>query len=330
MKRRDLLKTVGLTGAATAAGGFFVQVRGGESGAARPVSNASRLPTREYGKTGVRLSVIGFPGFAVTELDDPRVLRMVGDAVERGVNYFDVAPTYGDAELRLGPALEPYRKNVFLACKTGQRSAEGAAAELKRSLERLRTDHFDLYQLHHLGTSPDDVDKAFARGGAMEVLIQAKKEGRVRFLGFSAHSEEAALAAMERYDFDSALYPVNFACMLKARWGHRIMAKAREKGLAQLALKALARQKWPQGAQRQPRYKRCWYQPITDLDEADLSLRYTLSQPVVAAVLPAAEFILRPALDLAMDVTPITPEEEKRLTALADTLDPIFPQKPRG
>ncbi len=324
MKRRDFLKAGGLAWAAAATGGFFVQARGEQSGVKRPISNASRLPRREYGKSGVKLSVIGFPGLALKDLDEQPVARMVGDAVERGVNYFDVAPGYGDAEVRLGPALEPYRKDVFLACKTAQRSAEGAAADLKRSLERLRTDHFDLYQLHYIGMKADDVDRAFARGGAMEVLIQAKKEGRARFLGFSAHSEEAALAAMDRYDFDSALYPVNFASIMKGKWGLRIMAKAKEKGVTQLALKVLARQKWPEGAEKHSRYQRCWYQPIADLDEAELSMRYTLSQPVTAAIPPAAEFMFRPAVDLAMDFTPITPDEEKKLAQLAAKLDPVF------
>jgi aryl-alcohol dehydrogenase-like predicted oxidoreductase len=326
MRRRDLLKAGGLAWAATA-GGFFVHARGDESGVRRPVSNAARIPVREYGKSGVKLSIIGFPGFGLRGMESMRIVRMVGEAVERGVNYFDVAPEYGNAEELLGPALEPYRKDVFLACKTGRRDAEGAAADLKKSFERLRTDHFDLYQLHHLGTEGDNVDRAFAKGGALEVLIQAKKEGRARFLGFSAHSEEAALTAMDRYDFDSVLYPINFASMLKGKWGLRIMARAREKGVAQLALKALARQKWPTGALRHPRYSNCWYQPLTDLDEAELGLRYTLSQPVVAAVTPASEFMFYPAMDLAMDFSPLKPEEEKTLSQLAEKLDPIFVRK---
>ena len=104
--------------------------------------------------------------------------------------------------------------------------------ELKRSLERLRTDHLDLYQLHALNNVKKDVDTAFSKGGAMEVFTEAKKSGQVKFLGFSAHSEEAALAAMERYDFDSVLFPVNFACHYKNGFGPKVIAKAREKGVA--------------------------------------------------------------------------------------------------
>ncbi len=328
VRRRDFLKSAALSGAALATNGVPSSARAGQAPQGRPRSNAARLARREYGKTGVKLSIIGFPGFALTKLDQQRVHRMVAEAVERGVNYFDVAPQYGDAEERLGPALEPYRKDVFLACKTAERTREGAAADLKASFEKLRTDHFELYQLHHIGTGANDVDAAFARGGAMEVLVQAKKEGRVRFLGFSAHSVEAALTAMDRYDFDSAMFAVNFACIYKGRWGPQIMKKAGEKDVACIALKALARQQWPEDARERARkhgrYRRCWYQPITDLDEAELSLRYTLSRPVVAAIPPAAEFLFRPALDLAMDFTPIKPEEEQQLKALAENLDPLF------
>lgn len=167
--------------------------------------------------------------------------RVVAQAVERRVNYFDVAPTYGDTEIKLGPALEPYRKDVFLACKTTQRTKEGAAAELKESLRRLRTDHLDLYQLHAITDVQKDVDVAFGPGGAMEVFVEAKKQGQVRHVGFSAHSEEAALAAMERCDFDSILFPVNFATFYEGGFGPRVIEAARSKGMAILALKAMAR-----------------------------------------------------------------------------------------
>ena len=110
--------------------------------------NPARLPQRQYGQTGVKLSIIGFGGIVVDGAEQQHANRLVAEAFEKGVNYFDVSPTYGDAELELGPALKPYRKNVFLACKTGQRRREGASEELNESLKRLHTDYLDLYQLH--------------------------------------------------------------------------------------------------------------------------------------------------------------------------------------
>ena len=292
--------------------------------------NPPRLPRRPYGKTGVELSIIGLGGIVVRDAEQAHADRVVAEAIERGVNYFDVAPTYGDAELKLGPALEPYRKDVFLACKTIERDRAGAAACLKRSLKRLETDHLDLYQLHGLTDVAKDVDAAFAKGGAMEAFTEAKKSGQVRFLGFSAHSEAAAAAAMDRYDFDSVLFPINFACFHEGDFGARLIDKARSKGVAILAIKALARQEWPRKDHPQrKKYGKCWYQPLTDAGEAALGLRFALSQPIVAAVSPSEEALFRLALDLAMDFKPLTAAEQARLKALAAKLKPIF-QAPKA
>jgi len=240
------------------------------------------------------------------------------------VNYFDVAPSYGDAETKLGPALEPYRKNVFLACKTDHRTAQGVEEDFNKSLEKLRTDYFDLYQLHAIINVAKDVDASFAKGGAMEYLIEAKKSGKVRYLGFSAHSVEAAFAAMDRFAFDSILMPVNFATYYKGNFGPQMIAKAESKGVARLALKALARQKWPDQGPERKKYPKCWYQPLTDPREIELALRFTLSQSVTAALPPGDEGLFRLALDLAPRFTPVTTAELSELESLASTLDPIF------
>ncbi len=287
-------------------------------------TNAAKLARRPYGRHGDRISVIGFGGILVMNAEQAHANRLVAEAFERGVNYFDVAPTYGDAELKLGPALEPYRKNAFLACKTTERTRQGAAAELKRSLERLRTDHVDLYQLHGLTDMAKDVDVAFAKGGALEVLTEAKRTGQVRHLGFSAHSVEAAAAALDRYDFDSVLFPINFATFYQGHFGPTIVEKVKSKGLTLLALKMLARQSWPKDDPGRSKYPKCWYQPLSDPREAELGLRFTLSQPVAAAIPPGEESLFRLALDLAARFRPITEAEIGELKTLAATLHPIF------
>lgn len=250
--------------------------------------------------------------------------RVVAEALERGMNYFDVAPMYGNAEEILGPALEPYRQDVFLACKTTERIREGAKGEFRQSLKRLRTNYFDLYQLHAITEVGTDVEAAFAKGGVMEFILEAKKGGQIRHLGFSAHSVEAAMAAMDRYDSDSILFPINFATYYKGGFGPRVVARAQEKGVARLALKALARQKWPDVNTRCHRYPKCWYEPVSDVWEAELALKFTLTQPVTAAIPPGEESLFRLALDLAMRFEPITEEETEHLVNLAENLDPIF------
>src|ERR1041385_3612666 len=167
------------------------------------------MQLREYGTTSNRLSLIGFGGVVVMGMEQPDADRIVREAFDRGVNYFDVAPSYGDAEDRLGPAIEGIRDQIFLACKTGKRTRDEAAAELRQSLTNLRTNHLDLYQLHAL-SSIEEVETCFRPGGAMEAFLEARDAGLVRFLGFSAHSADAALDAMNRFRFDSVLFPFNY------------------------------------------------------------------------------------------------------------------------
>lgn len=329
MERRRFLKDSVVVGSAAA--GFLSHANAAQSDCPSDCAchaNPPKLPRRAYGDTGERLSIIGFGGVVVASVTQEHANRVVAEAIEKGVNYFDVAPSYGDAEVQLGPALEPYRKDVFLACKTQQRTKEKAAAELKQSLQRLRTDHLDLYQLHALTDVQKDVDAVFGKGGAMEVFLEAKKQGQIRYLGFSAHSEEAALAALDRYDFDSILFPVNFAMAYQGHFGPRVLEAAKAKGVARLAIKAIAKQKWAKDDPTRPQYPKCWYEPLKDREEAKLALYYTLSQPITAALPPGDESLFRLALDLALSFRPISQKEVETLRQMASPLDPVFETKP--
>lgn len=281
---------------------------------------------RELGSTGRKLSVIGFGGIVVMGAPQPEANRIVASAVERGVTYFDVAPSYGDGEAEriLGPALEPHRKGVFLACKTGRRDAAGAQAELETSLKRMRTDHFDLYQLHGV-TTLEEVDQIFAPGGAMEVFLKAKAEGKALNLGFSAHSVEAAVELLRRYPFASVLFPLNFSIYLHGNFGPQVVAAAQKAGAGLLALKGMARTKWPAGQSRDERaWSKCWYEPITDEATAELALRFTLSLPITAAVPPGHVELWEMALKVAQDPRPLTADEDRKVRELAAETEPLF------
>ncbi len=279
------------------------------------------MEQRRYGKTRDTLSVVGFGGIIVMNETPSEASRMVREAIDRGVTYFDVAPSYGDAEEKLGPALEPWRKKVFLACKTGKRTAKEAQEEMDRSLQRLRTDHLDLYQ-HHAVTTVDEVKAIFGPGGAMETFVAAKRAGKVRYLGFSAHSEEAALALMEGASFDSILFPFNWACWLNGGFGREVMDAARTKGLALLALKTLAKRKWREGEEKQ--WPKCWYKPVETREEAGIAVRFTLSMPVTAGVSPGHFELFQWMCDAAESIGPLAPAEEETLRARASELDVIF------
>ncbi|MEN8127360.1 MAG: aldo/keto reductase [Planctomycetota bacterium] len=332
MKRREFLKRSTLAAGMISASAIAEKVRamGNKNNTAQEsMKEPGKLPTRQYGKSDVRLSVIGFGGIVVMGSGQEHANKLVSEAFERGVNYYDVAPSYGkgEAEIKLGPALEPYRKKSFLACKTTRRWYKGARKEFEQSLERLKTDYFDLYQLHAITDVKEDVDTAFSKNGAMKLLLEARKAGKIRHLGFSAHSHEAALAAMDRYDFDSILFPVNFANYYKGGFGSEVIEAAKKKGVAILALKMFARQKWPKDAPLRETYSKCWYQPITEREQAKLAMAFTLSQPVTAAVPPGDENLFRLAMDLAMEYEPITPAQTEKVKALAMDLNPIFEHK---
>jgi len=280
------------------------------------------MERRRLGASDVEVSVIGMGGIVVSRREQGEVNRHVAEAVDRGVTYFDVAPTYGDAEERLGPALEAYRGRVTLACKTAQRTAAEAQEELERSLRRLRTDHFDLYQMHGL-SSIEEVETALGPGGALETLRRAKQQGRTRLIGFSAHNDAAALRAMACGEFDTVLFPLNYASLERNGFGRAMLDEARRRGMGVLALKSLARTKVADG-QAKP-YAKCWYVPEDRPEIARLQLRYTLSQPGLAAAIPPGD----PGLfDLALATPnpgePLTEDDLAVLEAATREFTPLW------
>ena len=284
------------------------------------------LPRRRY-KDGNDLSIIALGGIVVCGLSQEEASRRVAVAYDRGVNYFDCAPSYfdGEAEMKLGEALRPYRSKVFLAEKTMSRDAKGAREELERSLQRFHTDHVDLYQFHAV-SSMDDVDKILAAGGAAETFFAARKEGKVRHVGFSAHNAPAALRLMDALELDSVLFPVNVNAWENGGFGPQILARAKAKGMARMALKALAFGKWPAGMKESERkYPKCWYEPIDDREMARLALRFTLNQEVTAAVPPGDERIFDLALELASAPLPeLSAVELTGLKTKIASLEPVF------
>ena len=220
------------------------------------------------GKTGIQVSAVVFGGIINMDETQETSNQYVASAIDAGVNYFDVAPTYGNAEERLGPALAPYRKDVFLACKSEQRSAEGARKTMEDSLRKLQTDHFDVFQLHAL-TTEQDLDLTFGPGGAMETVLKAKRDGKIRNIGFSAHNEDIALRALSLFDFDTVLFPLNWALGIQRGWGDRISEAVRERGIGLLGMKSLVRRQWREGEERL--YPKSWCQPIWGNDALSIA-----------------------------------------------------------
>lgn len=315
MKRRDFIKT-------TATVAPVIGLFPADLSFISRESVKGKLEKRSLGKTGEKLSIIGFGGIVVKDVTPNEASLYVKMAIDAGVNYFDVAPSYGDAEIKMGPALEPYRKNILLSCKTTKRNKEDSRRELEQSLINLRTDHFDLYQLHAV-TTLKDVDTILGKGGALETFVEARKEGKIRFIGFSAHSVEAALALMNGFDFDTIMFPFNLATWYAGNFGPQVLARAQEKGMGIIALKAMAKGKWPQDADRS-KYPKAWYEPLTTEKDILMGLRFTLSHPIACALPPGEGELFRIALNLRDEVKPLKKEEVELIKAQALSWNPLF------
>ncbi len=319
--RRDFLK-----GSAVTAGSLLFsgeRILAMSKPTPEKITDRPKMPKRLLGRTGKKLSVIGFGGIVVMDAQPKHAAKVVAESIEKGINYFDVAPTYGDAELKLGPALKPYRDNVFLACKTTARDSKGAKKELDNSLKRLQTDHIDLYQLHAITDVEKDVKAALAKNGAIRTFLDARKNGIIDFIGFAAHSPQAALAAMRQFDFDTILYPINFCCHFKGNFDQAVLVEAKKQNMGILALKPTAKQKW-QNKQDRETYPKCWYEPISEPELTRLALSWTLSKGVTAVLPPGEEQLFQMALDVLAKCKDLTAEELSRLEKLSAGLQPLF------
>jgi predicted aldo/keto reductase-like oxidoreductase len=319
MKRRSFLKVaVGIAGSC-ALGPGSLPVFAGSAG-----DKQGELPRRILGRTGEKVSTIAFPGLGMVQQEQEECTTAVHRIFERGVNYFDVAPAYGNgtAEVRLGVALQGLdRSRLFLACKTKMRDKERAREELERSLQRLKTDHFDLYQMHAIFT-PEEVQKAFGPGGAIETFLKAKGEGKIRFFGFSAHTTKGALEALKAYQFDTAMFPISFAEYFQFGFGKAVLEEAGKRGTVVIGMKALYAGAWPEGAERTRKW---WYRTMETDDEVALAIRFTLSQPgVVAAVPPSFIDLTDKAISAAQAFQPITEAELAKLREMSAGRGSVF------
>jgi predicted aldo/keto reductase-like oxidoreductase len=320
MKRRDFIKS-------TAIMAPVISLFPADLSAITRQMPPGKIEKRSLGRTGEMLSMIGFGGILVMDVSPVEASSVVKLAIDSGINYFDVAPTYGDAEIKLGPALEPYRKDVFLACKTTKRKKDEAKLELEQSLRNLRTDHFDLYQFHAV-TTLEDVEAIFAPEGAMEAFLEARKEGKIRFIGFSAHSVEASMAMMDRFDFDTILFPTNYVTWHAGNFGPQVLARAHEKKMGILALKAMAKGPWPENADKSV-YPKCWYEPLVSSEDIRMGLRFTLSHPVTSAITPGEHELFKTALSLSDSLSPLKKKEIEAIKLKGLKEKPLF-KYPRG
>jgi len=314
MKRRVFLKTVGSAAGVAALGGSRVFAAG----------EATDLPRRILGRTGVKVPVVGFPGLALTKCPQAEGTDAIHRAFDQGVNYFDVAPRYGngDAEIKMGIGLAGLeRSKYFLACKTHERDQAGAQAELDRSLQRLKTDHFDLYQLHHLVT-PKEVKQALGPGGAMDTVLKARDQGKLKYIGFSAHTTKGALEAMHAFKFDTVMFPINFVEYYTRGFGKEVLALAHEQGAGIISIKPISWGTWPKEGQKSREW---WYRSVEEPKQVELALNFALSHEGVATAIPTSFIdLFQKTVEAARNLRPLDREGVQQLQQMAVNRESLF------
>ena len=287
------------------------------------------MEKRQFGRTGHMSSVAIFGAAALhATISQAEADEALDLAFAAGVNHYDVAASYGNgmAETRLGPWLEKHRDEVFIGTKTGVRSYEGAWAEVNRSLALLRTDQLDLAQIHAV-TTFEELDKATGPGGALEAMRRARDEGLTKYIGITGHDwlvPKIHAEALNRFDFDTILFPINPVLFAKAEYradAEKLLQICQERNVGVMAIKSVAKGPW--GDQKR-RYN-TWYEPYDIQEKIQQGVNFTLSQPGVTGIPTAGDTTIMPMVVKAVEnFQPLSQSEQEALIAQGQELEPIF------
>ena len=286
------------------------------------------METRIFGKTGAKITFITMGGCGLGYVDQLEADKAVKLAMDHGINMIDVAPTYGKAEERLKGWIEKYRNKFFLSEKTLKRKKNGAWRQLKRSLEKLGTSHFDLYQFHAV-SSMGELDQILGENGAMEAFLEAKETGIIKNIGITAHNDVRVLqkALQLSDDIDTVLLPVYVAALVHSSPVNdfkKILEIAREKNIGVTAIKAISKSRWNGEAS----YK-TWYNPLSSQELIDQAIWFTLSQEGVTTYSLPCDVKLWPSvLDAATRFKKLTYKQQENVVKIAkeNQFQPLFPE----
>jgi aryl-alcohol dehydrogenase-like predicted oxidoreductase len=283
------------------------------------------INTRPFGRTDHMSTRTIFGAAAFGEVTQAQADRTLETLLYYGVNHIDTAPSYGDAELRIGPWMEQYRGHFFLATKTHERTVQAARDQFQRSLERLRVDQVDLLQLHHL-VDPEEWEVAMGPGGALEAAIEAREQGLVRFIGVTGHgvtAPEMHRRSLERFDFDSVLLPYNYMMMQNPRYAadfRALMALCQKRNVAVQTIKSIARGPWG----TKTRTRATWYEPLEDEGAIEKAVRWVLGRPGIFLNTAADIRLLPKVLDAASHFQMPPSDEEMKKEAARQKIKPLF------
>lgn len=286
------------------------------------------METRTFGKTGAEITFITMGGCGLGYVNQEEADKAVKLAMEHGINMIDVAPTYGNAEVRLNPWIEKHRNKFFLSEKTLKRKKKGALRQLNKSLEKLGTSYFDLYQFHAV-SSIEELNQILGENGAMEAFLEAKETGVIKNIGITAHHDVRVLQkALEMSDdIDTILLPVNAASIAHPNPVNdfrEILKIAIDKDVGVTAIKAISKNRW----QGEASYN-TWYEPLDTQDLIDQTVWFTLSQEGVTTYsLPCDVKLWSLVLNAAERYKRLDERKQEQVIKLAreNEFYPLFPE----
>jgi aryl-alcohol dehydrogenase-like predicted oxidoreductase len=283
------------------------------------------MQTRRFGRTDHMSSVAIFGGAAVWDVTQAQADAAIEHVLAAGVNHIDVAPSYGKAEARIGPWMPQIRKQVFLGCKTLERTRQGAWDELQRSLEKLRTDSFDLYQIHAI-TSLEQLDEVLHPGSVIDAILDARAQGLTRYIGITGHGKDSPavfLQALKRFDFDSILFPINFVQFADPQYRAdtlTLLDECRKRQVGTMIIKAIGKGVW----RDQPRNHTTWYDVFDTPDEVQAGVNFALSQEVTGLCTAGDLQVLPLFLRACENFQPLSAEAQQALITSAARYESVF------
>ncbi|HZA84373.1 MAG TPA: aldo/keto reductase [Actinomycetes bacterium] len=255
------------------------------------------MQQRRLGRVGHQSSVLIYGAAGLAEVDQDTADASVQLALDAGINHFDVAASYGDAELRLGPWMPTIRDRIFLATKTGLRDRDAAWAQINHSLERLQTDRLDLIQLHSVGDA-EELDLVTRPGGSLEAAVRARDQGLASWVGITGHGHRAPAThreALRRYPFDTVLSPLNWVLGRDPAYladYQALVAEVQAQDAGLMIIKTVSRRNWPE--EPGDRGYSTWYEPFDDQERISAAVAWVLSHPEVTGIATPGDVRLLP------------------------------------
>jgi predicted aldo/keto reductase-like oxidoreductase len=283
------------------------------------------MKKRRFGRTDHMSTLAVFGAVALGRLEQPLADQVVQKMIDAGINHIDIAPSYGEAELRLGPWMPQIRKNFFLGCKSTERTKEGLIKEFHESLGRLRVDQFDLYQLHAV-TTMAELDQCTQAGGALEGAIEMREQGLTRFIGITGHGMQAPqifIEALSRFDFDSVLFPIYPALFGNSEYraaALNLLDLCEKKDVGVMIIKAIAKEPW--GDREHTHHT--WYQPFEEKEVIQSNINFVLSQKLTHICTAGDYRLLDDVFEACENFEPMTAEAQATLIEKQSILELIF------